>query len=148
MIIESLVAEANSKFAANLSTTVIFDREAEQALSDNNETVKTIIMVGSSHANYLATALVASGYNTLDVETKHRQPNTCTVAEVLPLLEAKKNLLAILHWFLDSAAYYTIAEDSILPLCRDSGHIHAHGELITNPTDMLVKSVAEVFTQK
>jgi hypothetical protein len=69
-----------------------------------------------------------------------------TVEEARADLEAKvaasSNLVCIIFWCLDSAAYYSITDDSILPAVRDvSGKFHIHGLLIVAPSGMFNKSV-------
>jgi hypothetical protein len=68
------------------------------------------------------------------------------VAEVVAELESKisstTNLLAVVFWCLDSAAFYSFTDDSILPPVRDiSGLYHIHGALITAPSEMFAKSI-------
>jgi hypothetical protein len=144
LIIDSLVAELNKKQGANLATEITYSRG--DAGIQSADSGKAVIIVGISHANYLATELAAYGFKAIVVETKSWRPNSSTVAEAVSELEQKlattSNVLAVIFWCLDSAAYYAITEDSILPPVRDiSGLYHIHGALITAPTEMFVKSI-------
>jgi hypothetical protein len=143
LIIDALISELNEKLGADLATAINYDRGGRHMTPDDD---KTIIVVGNSHANYLATALAAEGYVVPVVETRIWRPNTMTVEEARVDLEAKiaasSNLVCIIYWCLDSAAYYSITDDSILPAVRDvSGKFHIHGSLIVAPSEMFNKSV-------
>jgi hypothetical protein len=144
LVIDAMIADLNKKHGANLSTQVALDRcEATQQEADSS---KAVVIVGLSHANYLATELAAHGYKAITVETKSWRPNSSTVAEAVAELQQKlvttPNVLAVIYWCLDSAAYYAITDDSVLPPVRDiSGHYHIHGALITAPTEMFTKTV-------
>jgi hypothetical protein len=143
-IITALVTELNSKQGAHLATEIDFDRGGTRPAAIVGQ--KTVIIVGSSHSNYLATAMAAQGYKAVTVDLKNWRPNTSTVAETLTDLEAKiainNNVVAIIYWCLDNATYYSVTEDSILPAVRDvSGHYHIHGNLIIAPSEMFSKSV-------
>jgi hypothetical protein len=145
MIIDALVAELNSKYGANLSTNICYARgDADEAAAADAE--PAVILVGGSHASYLATALAECGYKAAVVEMRPWRPNSMTVEETRLELEAKmatmKNVQAIIYWCLDNAAYYSVSEDSILPAVRDiSGKYHIHGSLITAPAEMFSRSV-------
>jgi hypothetical protein len=105
-----------------------------------------LYLVGNSHANYLATALSAAGYKSVVVEMRPWRPNALTVKETKLELDAKlastPNVVAIIFWCLDHAAFYSIMEDSILPAVSDTGgHYHIHSALITAPSVMFTESV-------
>jgi hypothetical protein len=109
---------------------------------------KAVIIVGSSHANYLATSLATAGFKAIVVEMRPWRPNSMTVEEARSELAQKiqntPNLVAIIFWCLDSAAFYLQTEDSILPPVRDvSGQFHIHGSLITAPSEMFSKSIKQ-----
>jgi hypothetical protein len=146
MIISQLVTELNENHGADLATDVIFDRGSRPSLTDDGE--KAVIIVGSSHANYLATSLATAGFKAIVVEMRPWRPNLMTVEEARSELALKvlntPNLVAIIFWCLDSAAFYSQTEDSILPPVRDvSGQFHIHGSLITAPSEMFGKSVKQ-----
>jgi hypothetical protein len=143
-IIYSLITELNSKQGAHLAEVIDFSRGGTRLSVATSQ--KTVIIVGSSHANYLATSLSALGYRAVTVELRNWRPNTMTVGEALADLQAKiaaaDNLVAIVYWCFDNATYYSSIEDSILPAVRDvSGHYHIHGSLMIAPSEMFSKSV-------
>jgi hypothetical protein len=145
LIIEALVAELNNKHGTDLATNLDFSRSAESATVDP-EADPAVILVGNSHANYLATALAAAGYKSVVVEMRPWRPNSVTVKETKLELDVKlastPNVVAVIFWCLDHAAFYSITEDSILPAVRDTGgHYHIHGALITAPSEMFTGSV-------
>jgi hypothetical protein len=143
-IIDTLIAEANKNFATNLATQINYSRVSEPAhgASEHN----TVIVVGASHADNLGPLLSAEGFTVRVVKTKSWNPNSATVAEALAdlektLLEAGK-VTAIIYMCLDSAAYYSYYEDSIIPARRDlDNSYHIDGAMILAPAEMFVKSV-------
>jgi hypothetical protein len=131
------------QYGTNLATDISYDRGS---VAEPPDAEPTVILVGNSNANYLATALAAAGYQAAVVEMRPWWPNSITVNETKLELEAKlastRNIQAVIFWCLDHAAFYSITDDSILPAVRDtSGAYHIHGSLITAPTEMFSKSV-------
>jgi hypothetical protein len=145
LIIEALVSELNKKHGTDLATDIDFTR-SHGTVTEDPDADPAVVIVGNSHANYLATAMAAAGYKSVVVEMRPWRPNAATVKETKLELEAKlastSNVIAIVYWCLDHAAFYSITEDSILPAVRDtSGHYHIHGDLITAPSEMFTGSV-------
>jgi hypothetical protein len=143
LIIEVLITELNEKHSADLATEINFSRGGQEAPPDEE---RAILIVGNSHASFLATAFTALGYKTAVVEMRPWRPNAMTVRETKSELESRlaatRNVIAVIFWCLDNAAYYSITEDSILPVVRDvSGRYHIHGSLIIAPSKMNSKSV-------
>jgi hypothetical protein len=79
LIIDALITELNEKLGADLATAINYDRGGRQMTPGNDD--KTIIVVGNSHANYLATALATEGFVVPVVETRTWRPNTMMVEE-------------------------------------------------------------------
>jgi hypothetical protein len=145
LIIEAMVAELNLKHGADLASEIDFSRGGDTAQSSSTAD-PAIIVVGNSHASYLATALASLGHKSSVVEMRPWGPNAITVNKTRLELESKlactPNVVAIIYWCLDHAAFYSITEDSILPAVRDTGgHYHIHGALLTAPTEMFTTSV-------
>jgi hypothetical protein len=137
IIIEALVAELNLKHGTDLATDLALDRGINTDPLDISAD-STVILVGNSNASYLATALAAHGHKTVVIDMRPWRPNAMTVNETKVELDAKlastRNVVAIIFWCLDTAAFYSITDDSILPAVRDiSGNYHIHGALITAP---------------
>jgi hypothetical protein len=141
-IILTLVSELNKKQGAHLANDINFDRGGTR--QEANVSQKTIVIVGLSYANYLATALATHGYRVAVVELRNWRPNTMTIAEELTDLEARltvtTNLVAIIYWCFDNATYYSITDDSVLLVVRDV-IVHIHRNLIIAPSKMFTKAV-------
>jgi hypothetical protein len=138
-----LITELNEKHSADLATEINFSRGGPEVPHTDEP---AILIVGNSHTSFLATAFAALGYKTVVIEMRPWWPNSMTVNKTKSELESKlaatRNVVAIVFWCLDNAAYYSITEDSILPAVRDvSGKHHIHGSLIISPSEMFSKSV-------
>jgi hypothetical protein len=85
------------QYGTNLATDISYDRGS---VAEPPDAEPTVILVGNSNANYLATALAAAGYQAAVVEMRPWWPNSMTVNETKLELEAKlastRNIQAVI----------------------------------------------------
>jgi hypothetical protein len=137
-IIDSLLTDIKSVFALEVAASADLDRLKSGLASNDGE--QTIILVGASHSRNLKPHLQSLGYNTKLVEMPSWKPNSMAVGAAVADLE--KILSAVNFTCLDGAAFYSMTEDSILPISRDqAGTYHVYGDLVVVPLDMFANSV-------
>jgi hypothetical protein len=109
MIVEAIVAELNLKHGADLASEIDFSRGGDTAQSSSTAD-PAIVVVGNSHASYLATALAALGYKSSVIEMRPWRPNTITVNETKLELESKlactPNFVAIIHILVSDILFF------------------------------------------
>jgi hypothetical protein len=102
-------------------------------------------VVSASHTSNLCKQLANHGYNTVAVEMKCWRPNSSTVDEALAALQEallnNSNIIAIIYFCLDSAAFYALYEDSIIPARPFNGIYHIEGAMALAPSEMFTKSI-------
>ena len=133
-IIESLVAELNSKFHVGLDANFTTSRElgatdTEEELSGDN-----YIVVGSSHACRLVEALKNIGESVTSLANPRwrlTEENAKTLAVRLKSAVAANPTATVIFWIFDSCIYFssTAPGERSLPRRGKDGHFHVQGEL-------------------
>jgi hypothetical protein len=145
LIVDALVTEANKNFSLHLATKIDFNRKSPCTDDQPTAGCKTIIVVGASHASNLCKQLIKHGFNAVAIEMKCWRPNSSTVEETLTALQKaltdNSNITAIIYFCLDSAAFYGLYEDSILPARPYNGVYHIEGAMVLAPSEMFTKSI-------
>ena len=134
-IIESLVAELNLKFNVGVDGNFSTSRHRDSSIQEEQETGDDFILVGSSHAYRLGSALSTVGEKVLCLASPSWRLNADNVSATSKSLEeAVKNnpgATVILQLY-DSSIYFSSSENGevMLPKRGEDGRFHIVGELV------------------